>query len=49
MIYGAVDEWAKAEAAFQNALRLDYKDKSAWYLRGRSYHERNEFPKAKEA
>jgi tetratricopeptide (TPR) repeat protein len=49
MIYTARKDWPDADAAYREALRLDAKDSSTWFLLGRSYFLRNEFGKAREA
>ena len=48
-VYSGRVAWEPAQEAFTQALRLDPRDREAWYFSGRAWYEQNRFEKAIEA
>ena len=48
-IYAQRREWDPAHKSFDEALRLNPRDREAWYFSGRAYFDENRFGKAAEA
>jgi superkiller protein 3 len=48
MIYTAITDWPDALAAYRESLRLDPGDADTWFMLGRAYFLRDDFPGARE-
>lgn len=48
-IYAEGSHWEMAQQAFGEALRLNPREREAWYFSGRAYYDENRFDKAVEA
>jgi tetratricopeptide (TPR) repeat protein len=48
-IYAGRHEWAAAQQAFADALRLNPRDRETWFFSGRAYYDESRFEKAIEA
>jgi tetratricopeptide (TPR) repeat protein len=48
-IYAGAGHWELAQRAFADAVRLNPRDREAWYFSGRAYYDENRFDKALEA
>lgn len=48
-VHSSRNDWRLAQQSFVEALRLDPRDREAWYFSGRAYYEENLFEKSIEA